>query len=74
MAVSPLRYSNANIVRIPIPIKNMDNVVTRIQEDRMRKGDGILFMQDTYLQYVTVSAEHMPRLSMFFWIRTITRS
>ena len=43
VAASPLRYSNANIVHIPIPIKNMDPVVARIQEDRMRKGDGILF-------------------------------
>lgn len=61
VAVCPLRYSNANIVRIPIPIKNMDNVVTRIQEDRMRKGDGILFMQDTYLQYVTDYSEQFAK-------------
>ena len=53
LAASPLRYSKANIIHIPIPIKNMDNVTARIQEDRMRKGDGLLFMQDTYLQYVT---------------------
>ena len=61
LAVSPLRYSNANIIHIPIPIKNMDNVVARIQEDRMRKGDGLLFMQDTYLQYVTDYSEQFAK-------------
>ncbi len=66
VAVNPLRYSNANVVRIPIPIKNMDNVVTRIQEDRMRKGDGTLFMQDTYLQYVTdYSEQYAKALDVF---------
>ena len=53
--------SNANIIHIPIPIKNMDNVVARIQEDRMRKGDGLLFMQDTYLQYVTDYSEQFAK-------------
>ena len=66
VAASPLRYSNANIVHIPIPIKNMDHVVARIQEDRMRKGDGILFMQDTYLQYVTdYSEQYAKALDVF---------
>lgn len=50
---SPVRYSGANIVNIPIPIKNLDNVIARIREDKMRKRDGQLFMQDTYLGYVT---------------------
>ena len=39
----------------------MDNVVARIQEDRMRKGDGLLFMQDTYLQYVTDYSEQFAK-------------
>lgn len=53
VAASPLHYTNAKIVRIPIPYKNLESVQERIHEDRMRKGDGILFMQDTYLQFVT---------------------
>lgn len=44
----------------------MDHVVARIQEDRMRKGDGILFMQDTYLQYVTdYSEQYAKALDVF---------
>lgn len=61
VAAAPLRYSNANIIHIPIPIKNMESVVDRINEDRMRKGDGILFMQDTYLQYVTDYSEQFAK-------------
>lgn len=66
VAVSPICYSGAKVVHIPIPVKNMDKVVTRIQEDRMRKGDGILFMQDTYLQYVTdYSEQYAKALDVF---------
>lgn len=53
ITANPVRYTKANIIHIPIPIKNVDQVMKRIQEDRMRKGDGVLFMQDCYLQYVT---------------------
>lgn len=61
VAASPLRYTNAHIVRIPIPYKNLNSVQERIQEDRMRKGDGILFMQDTYLQFVTDYSEQFGK-------------
>lgn len=58
---SPLRYSGAHIVNIPIPIKNIDNVIARIREDKMRKRDGLLFMQDTYLGYVTDYSEQFAK-------------
>lgn len=61
VAASPLRYTKAHIVRIPIPYKGLENVKSRIQEDRMRKGDGILFMQDSYLQFVTDYSEQFGK-------------
>lgn len=61
IAAHPLRYTDANIIHIPIPYKNLESVKTRIDEDRMRKGDGILFMQDTYLQFVTDYSEQFGK-------------
>lgn len=56
VAVSPFRYTKANVVNVPVDIKDMDKIVERIQEGRMRKGDGMLFLQDAYLQFVTESS------------------
>ncbi len=52
MANSPITYSKANIVRIPISLGNLENITPRLEEGTIRKGDGIVFMQDLYLQYV----------------------
>ena len=59
---NPLHYSNAHIVHIPIPIKDIDNVFTRVRGDQMRNRDGLLFMQDTYLRYVTDYSEQFAKV------------
>ncbi|MDR0428847.1 MAG: tyrosine-protein phosphatase [Tannerellaceae bacterium] len=61
VTASPIGYKNANIVHIPIPIKNISDLVNRLAEGRIRKGDGILFMQDLYLQYVTENKEEFSK-------------
>jgi protein-tyrosine phosphatase len=52
---APIVYSRAKIVHIPINT-DMDGIIERIKEERVRKGDASLFMQDLYLQYVTANA------------------
>lgn len=51
-AYSPIRYHKANIIHIPIATGNMVDIPERIREGHMRKGDGILYMQDMYLQFL----------------------
>lgn len=60
-AASPIRNEKAQVVRIPIPIKNLSNILDRITEGRVRKGDGTVFMQDLYLQYVTENKEQFSK-------------
>lgn len=58
---TPFQYTKANLVRIPIPIKGLDKVKERVQEGRIRKGDGLLFLQDLYLQFVTENGDQFAQ-------------
>jgi protein-tyrosine phosphatase len=48
---SPVVYSGARVVHIPVAV-DMEDIVKRIMEGRVRKGDGSLFMQDMYLRFI----------------------
>jgi protein-tyrosine phosphatase len=50
-ALSPTVCSGARVVHIPVRV-NMEDIIRRIMEGRVRKGDGSLFMQDMYLQFI----------------------
>lgn len=65
-AVTPETYEKAKIISIPIPQRNMDTVISRITEGTMRKGDAMLYMQDTYLQYVDLDAEQFGKALKVF--------
>lgn len=53
IADRPITYKNAKIVEIPIPIKDYEAILDRIQNGRMLRRDALLYMQDTYLRYIT---------------------
>lgn len=61
-AYSPLRYTKANVIHIPIATGNMDDIPERIDEGHMRKGDGILYMQDMYLQFITSNSKQFAQV------------
>lgn len=48
----PIQYTNANIINIPITVGDLNNTFERIRDKRLRKGDGLILMQDLYLQFV----------------------
>jgi protein-tyrosine phosphatase len=50
-SVSPVGYTKARIVRIPVSV-DMEDIMGRLMEGRVRKGDGSLFMQDAYLRFI----------------------
>lgn len=52
-AENPVSYTNARILSLPVSNGNLEEITQRLKEGRIRKGDGVLFMQDLYLQYVT---------------------
>jgi protein-tyrosine phosphatase len=62
---SPVGYTKAQVVHIPIE-SDVSGIVNRIREGKMRKGDGSLFMQDLYLQYVTANSREFAQAFRFF--------
>ncbi len=66
VAASPIVYKKARIEHIPISTGNFSNIMERIYEGRVRKGDGVLFMQDLYLQYVTENSGQLAKAMEIF--------
>ncbi|MDR1644719.1 MAG: tyrosine-protein phosphatase [Tannerellaceae bacterium] len=62
---SPIGYSKAKIVHIPID-SDMSDIVGQIRKGKVRKGDGSLFMQDLYLRYVTENRKEFAQALNLF--------
>lgn len=65
-ALVPEKYAGVNIVSIPIPIKGKEEISRRLEEGRIRKGDGLVYMQDTYIHYVTENSEQFGKALRVF--------
>lgn len=59
---APIRYMNANITHIPITVGKLTEAPQLIQEERMRKGDALVFMQDEYLQFVSENTDQFAKI------------
>ena len=53
----PLNFAKVNIIQIPIPSGNKTDIFKRIQENKVRKRDGTLFMEDTYIRFIINNTE-----------------
>lgn len=58
--LAPVGYKDATVVHIPVSLGNFKDIFQRLMTGRVRKGDGILFMQDLYLQFIT---ENSPQFA-----------
>ena len=58
---APIDYNQANIINIPIQTGDLSLIVEKIREGRLRKGDGMIFMQDLYLQFVENQSEQFNK-------------
>jgi protein-tyrosine phosphatase len=63
---SPIGYTKASIVHIPVSYGNVREIMERIAKGQVRKGDGVLFMQDLYLQYVTDNSGQFAKALQVF--------
>lgn len=61
IATDPIHYTKARIIHVPVKAGSLASVPERIVEGRMRKGDGILFMQDLYLQFITENSAQFAK-------------
>lgn len=53
----PIIYPQARKINIPISAGKMKDAEERIKQGRMKKGDGVLFLQDVYLQFIEKNSE-----------------
>ncbi|MCC8153854.1 MAG: tyrosine-protein phosphatase [Tannerellaceae bacterium] len=63
---APIGYKNASVIHIPVTLGNFNDIYKRLIQGRVRKGDGMLFMQDLYLQYVTENSEQFAKAMEVF--------
>lgn len=47
-----LKHGKAEVKKIVIPVGDTSVIFEKIREGRLRKGDGIIFMQDMYLKFL----------------------
>lgn len=66
ISIAPQKYTEANIISIPIPIKDKEQITKRLIEGRIRKGDGLVYMQDTYIRYVIEYSEQFSKALKVF--------
>jgi protein-tyrosine phosphatase len=58
---APFRYTNAKVIHIPISFGNSNLFFEKIREGRLRKGDALIFMQDTYIGFVQQQGEQFGK-------------
>ncbi|MDR1402706.1 MAG: tyrosine-protein phosphatase [Tannerellaceae bacterium] len=65
-AAEPVGYTKAKIIHIPVSTGKLPEILARISKERIRKGDGVVFMQDLYIQYVEENKEQFARALAVF--------
>ncbi|MDF9830585.1 tyrosine-protein phosphatase [Parabacteroides sp. PF5-6] len=53
MTESPLVLPDINIIKAPLTIGDLTDLQPYLQAGRIRKGDAVVYMQDTYLKFMT---------------------
>lgn len=66
VAASPIQYQDANIINIPVSTENIDEVLGKIRSGKLRKGDGLILMQDLYIQFVEKNSEQFGEALQLF--------
>ena len=64
--LAPNKYPNVKVISIPIPIRDKETIVQRLEEGQIRKGDGVVYMQDTYLRYMTENSKQFGQALKVF--------
>lgn len=62
----PVKYSNAEIIHIPISIGKLEDAPQRVKEGKIKKGDAGVYLEDEYLQFVTDNSEQFAKAMDIF--------
>jgi protein-tyrosine phosphatase len=58
-------FPNSKIVNIPVPVKDFKETMRRLRNQEMRKGDGVMSLQDIYLGFVEAKEQFGQALKLF---------
>lgn len=59
-------FPHIRIVHVPIVSSNRQEILRRIQENKTRSRDGVLFMEDVYIKFVTQCTEDFAQILQLF--------
>ena len=65
VAQAPIYFPGIQIIHLPIPRGNQEEILTRLRENTIRKGDGLLYMEDTYIRFVSKYTADFARVFPF---------
>lgn len=66
MAVSPIKMEGVNVLKIPLTVGSLTDIEPYLREDKMRKGDAMVYMQDYYLKFITDNYEAFSKALQVF--------
>ena len=66
MTEQPIGFPNVNIVSVPILDGNKDDFLERLMENKVRKRDGKIYLEDTYIRFVTECSAAYARILPIF--------
>ncbi|OAV74000.1 Protein tyrosine/serine phosphatase [Bacteroidales bacterium Barb7] len=68
--LKPLNLEGVNIFRLPLTASTMDGILSFLHDERMRKGDAAVYMQDLYLKFITENSEAFAQALRLFLDKT----
>lgn len=66
MAEDPLILSDVRVVRTPLTVGDLSDLEPYLLSGRIRKGDAIVYMQDTYLKFLSENTEAFAQALQVF--------
>ncbi|OAV65809.1 Protein tyrosine/serine phosphatase [Bacteroidales bacterium Barb6XT] len=67
---TPLNLKDVNIFRLPLTVGTMNGIWSFLHDERMRKGDAAVYMQDLYLKFITENSETFAQALRLFLDKT----
>ena len=64
-ATNPKDFPYSNVISIPVEVKGYMQLVDKLKNQEVMKGDGALFLQDLYLHFVEDKEEFGKALKLF---------
>lgn len=62
----PIHFPNVKVISMPILDGNKEDFLERLMENKVRKRDGKIYLEDTYIRFVTECSESYAQVLQIF--------